>query len=115
LSPRTDGVEQLQSLALLMLDRRAQAGSVQLGVFALFVLLLANLIYQSTFLPRALGAMIALAAVGWLLFLSPALVQVLMNYIEVVGFVAKAALMSWLLVIGVNAERWTRLVSEARA
>jgi len=107
--------DQLQSLALLMLDLRALAGSVQLGVFAFFLLLLAYLIYRSTFLPRALGAMIALAAVGWLLFLSPPLAQVLMSYIEVVGFVAEAALMLWLLVMGVNAERWIRLVSEARA
>ncbi len=107
--------EQLQSLALLMVNVGAQAGSVQLGLFALWMLLLAYLIYRSAFLPRPLAAIIALAAVGWLLFLSPPLATILTGYIEVLGFIAEAALMLWLLVMGVNAERWLRLASDARA
>jgi uncharacterized protein DUF4386 len=62
-----------------------------------------------------LAPLVVLGAVGWLLFLSPPLATALMDYVEVIGFVAEASLMLWLLVIGVNTERWTRLVSEARA
>ena len=112
---RTFTTEQLQSLALLMLNLRALAGTVQLGVFALWMLMLAYLIYHSRFLPRALAALIAVAGVGWLVWLAPPLVEPLMNYIEVVGFLAEASLMLWLLVKGVNAEPWTAAVAEARA
>jgi len=53
-----------------------------------------------------IGVLIALAGVGWLTFLSPPLANQLLIPLEVVGFVAEASLMLWLLVMGVNAQRW---------
>ena len=111
---RTFTMEQLQSLAVLMLNLRALAGTVQLEVFALWMLMLAYLIYHSRFLPRT-RTLIAVAGVGWLVWLAPPLLGPLMNYIEVVRFLAEASLMLCLLVKGVNAERWTAAVAEARA
>ena len=99
-------VKQLQALALLFLHLNAQARAVALAFFGVFQLLLGYVIYRSTFLPRILGVLIALAGLGWLTFLSPPLSAFLSNELEVVGFVAEAALMLWLLVMGVNAERW---------
>ncbi len=73
------------------------------------------LILRSTFLPRILGALMVIVGLGWLLFLSPPLANRLLIYIEVPGFVAEAALMLWLLVIGVNVERWEEQASAATA
>lgn len=73
--------------------------------FGPYCLLIGYLIFRSTFLPRILGALMALAGVGWLLFLTP-LGHPLSRYLMVLGFVAEAALMLWLIVAGVNVARW---------
>ncbi len=99
-------VKQLQALALLFLHLNAQAGAVALAFFGVFQLLLGYVIFRSTFLPRILGVLIAVAGVGWLTFLSPPLSTFLLSYLEVVGFAAEASLMLWLLVVGVNVQRW---------
>jgi hypothetical protein len=47
-----------------------------------------------------------LAGLGWLIFLSPPLANYLLTPLEVIGFVAEAVLMLWLLAMGVNSQRW---------
>ena len=98
--------EQLPWLALLFLKMEDQSGSVALVFFAVYCLLIGYLILSSTFLPRFLGALMVLAGVGWLTFLYAPLADHLSPYIEIVGIVAEGLLMLWLLVLGVNAERW---------
>jgi hypothetical protein len=99
-------VAQRQALALLSLNVGVQTGTVALVFFGPFQLVLGYLIFRSSFLPRVLGVLIALAGVGWLTFLSPPLADALRIPLEIVGFVAEAVLMLWLLVVGVNADRW---------
>ncbi|HET9847738.1 MAG TPA: DUF4386 domain-containing protein [Candidatus Dormibacteraeota bacterium] len=98
---------QLQALALLFLNLNVQLGSIALVFFGAFQLALGYLIIRSTFLPRFLGVLIALAGLGWLVFLAPPLANALLTYLEVLGFAAEASLMLWLLVLGVNEQRWT--------
>jgi hypothetical protein len=69
--------------------------------FGPYCLLIGYLIFRSTFLPRILGMLMAFAGLGWLIFLSP-LGNHLSTYLKIVGFVAEASLMLWLLVMGVN-------------
>ena len=76
-----------------------------LAFFGPFCLLIGYLIFRSTFLPRILGVLMALAGVGWLIFLSP-LASQLSTYLEILGFLAEALLMLWLIVRGVNIPRW---------
>jgi Domain of unknown function (DUF4386) len=73
--------------------------------FGPYCLLIGYLIWNSTFLPRILGALMALAGVGWLLFLSPLAIY-LSTYLKILGFVAELSLMLWLVVMGVNEQRW---------
>jgi len=74
--------------------------------FGPFCVLLGYLIFKSTFLPRFLGVLMVFAGLGWLVFLSsPA--SPLSTYLKVLGFVAEACLMLWLIVKGVNAQRWS--------
>ncbi len=98
--------EQLPGLALLFLKLNDQAVSVALVFFAVYCLLIGCLILRSIFLPRVLGVLMALAGLGWLTFLYSPLADHLSPYIEVLGVVAEALLMLWLLVMGVNTERW---------
>jgi hypothetical protein len=75
--------------------------------FGFYCLLLAYLIFRSTFLPRFLSALLAIAGLGWLTFLSPALGERLFSpYIMVTGLVGEGSLTLWLLAFGVNARRW---------
>jgi len=99
-------VKQLQALALMFLNLNAQVGSIALVFFGVFQLLIGYLIFRSTFLPRIFGALIALAGLGWLIFLSPPLANYLLTYLEVLGFLGEFPLMLWLLFMGVNSARW---------
>jgi hypothetical protein len=74
--------------------------------FGPYCLLIGYLIFRSTFLPRILGVLMALAGLGWLAFLSPTLAHYLSLYIEGLGIFAEASLMLWLIVMGVNVQRW---------
>lgn len=98
--------KQLQGLALLLLNFNIQVGYIALFFFGVFQIVLGYLIFRSAFLPRVLGTLIALAGLGWLTFLWPPLANQLLTPLEVLGFVAEASLMLWLLVKGVDSQRW---------
>jgi hypothetical protein len=76
--------------------------------FGPFCLLIGYLIFRSSFLPRILGVAMALAGLGWLAFLLPAVPNYLSMAIKIFGFLAELSLCLWLLVRGVNVERWTQ-------
>jgi hypothetical protein len=74
--------------------------------FGFYCLLIGYLIFRSTFLPRILGVLMAFGGLGWLTFLSPPLADHLSPYIYAPGILAEGALTLWLLVTGVNVQRW---------
>jgi uncharacterized protein DUF4386 len=78
--------------------------------FGPYCLLIGYLILKSTFLPRLLGLLMAFAGVGWLIFLSP-LENRLSTYLKVLGFLAELSLCLWLIVKGVNGQRWKEQAS----
>jgi len=81
--------------------------------FGPYCLLIGYLIFRSAFLPRILGVLMALAGLGWLIFLSP-LASHVSTYLKILGFLAEASLMLWLLIRGVNEQRWKEQASAAR-
>jgi hypothetical protein len=100
-------VEQLQALALVFLRLRAAAyHNIGLVFLGLYCLLVGILILRSTFLPLIFGVLMVLAGLSYVLFLSPALARSLQPYILVFPGVGQISLCLWLLVIGVNAQRW---------
>jgi hypothetical protein len=101
-------VEPLQVLALMCLRLWAQAYNISLVFFGFYCLLIGYLIFRSTFLPRILGVLMVIAGVSWLTVLSPPFVNYLWPYIAAPGLIGEGTLTLWLLVIGVNAERWKR-------
>jgi hypothetical protein len=107
-------VEQLQSLALMSLNLQPEAENISLVFFGLYDLLIGYLILPSTFLPRILGGVMAVAGLGWLMLLSPLLARHLSSYILVLGFLAEFALCLWLLVMGVNIPRWKEQAESLR-
>lgn len=80
--------------------------------FGPYCILIGYLIFRSAFLPRILGVLMALAGLGWLIYLLPT-AKHLSTYLEILGIVAEGSLCLWLVVMGVNAQRWREQASAA--
>jgi hypothetical protein len=98
--------EQLQALALLFLKLNDQGAAIALVFFGFYALLTGYLVIRSTFLPRILGVLGILGGVGWLSFLYPPLGYRLFPIIGVLGLLGAGAKIVWLIVFGVNEQRW---------
>jgi hypothetical protein len=105
--------EQLQALALLFLKVNDRGAAIALVFFGFYALLQGYLIIRSTFLPRILGVVSVLGGLGWLSFLYLPLGYRLFPYIAAFGILAAASLLLWLLVFGVNEQRWKEQASAA--
>ena len=103
--------EQLQALAYLPLDSQAISYNMQQVIYAGYLLAAGYLVFRSTFLPRTMGVLLAIGALCYLTysfadFLVPGFAAHLVPYIQVPSGLAELSLCLWLLVIGVNVQRW---------
>ena len=105
--------EQLQALALLFLKVNDHGAAIALVFFGFYALLQGYLLIRSTFLPRTLGMLSVLGGVGWLSFLYPPLGYRLFPYIAAFGILGAVSLILWLLVFGLNEQRWKEQASAA--
>ena len=80
--------------------------NIGLGFHGFYWILIGYLILRSTFLPRILSALTAIAGLCWLTFLSPTLTNYLSPYILASAFLVEGSVFLWLLVMGVNVQRW---------
>jgi hypothetical protein len=97
---------QLQALSLMLLKLGTQAYSIGLVFFGFYCLLIGYLTFRSGFLPRILGVLMIFAGLGWLTFLSPSLAKHLYPYVLAPGVIGEGSLTLWLLLRGVNPDRW---------
>jgi hypothetical protein len=101
-------------MGVLDVFHRAPAGVSALWFFGPYCVLLGYLILRSRFLPRVIGVVMVLAGMGWLGYLWPPVQQHLALVIEGLGVLAEASLMLWLLVKGVDKERWVEQAGSGR-
>jgi Domain of unknown function (DUF4386) len=88
---------------------------IALVPFGIHCLVTGHLIFRSNFLPRIIGLLIALAGLGYLTFVWPPLGdRLFIPYILVPGVVGEGSLTLWLILVGVNTERWTQQANAAR-
>lgn len=97
--------------ALSGLLELVQPSRIHFVFFGLHCLLVGYLILRSIFLPRFVGALMALGGLGWLAYAFATLLPTpignsLSPYFMVLGILGEVSLTLWLLVIGVNAQRW---------
>ncbi len=102
---------QVQAMALFSVKFHAYAYNASLIFFGFYCVTIGYLIFRSTYLPRLVGALMAIAGFSLLLnsfalFLSPALYRALPDALGIVDLIGEASLMLWLLLVGVNVRRW---------
>ena len=105
--------EQLGRLMLTMLTVNDRGASVALVFFGFEAVLEGWLMLRSTFIPRWLGAINLVAGAGWLAFLSPTLGYALFNVVAPVALLGALVTIGWLLVKGVDEERWRALAASS--
>lgn len=103
--------EQVQALALTLLRVGVQGFYLSHVFYGLHCLLVGWLILRSTFLPRVVGALMVFAGLGWLTMsfaslLAPPFARTLTPWIMMPGMIGEISLLLWLLVMGVNVDRW---------
>ena len=82
--------------------------------FGFYCTLLGVLILRSEFIPRFLGGLLLLAGAGRLKFVPASLSKMCSPYHYVAGGAGEIPLMLWLLIAGVNGERWRRQAGKVR-
>ena len=105
--------EQARSLALLLLNMNGQAFNIYLIFFGFWLIPTGYLIVRSTFFPRIIGVLMMLDGLGWVTFVWPPLATTLYPVISIVAALAELPLVLWLLVVGVNVQRWKEQASKA--
>jgi Domain of unknown function (DUF4386) len=103
--------DQLQALSLAFATLSLQGNDIGLVFFACHVLSIGYLICHSTFLPRFLGVLLVVTGVCYLTssfanFFSLSFKSYLLPFVAIGGLLGEGTLTGWLLVKGVNAQRW---------
>jgi Domain of unknown function (DUF4386) len=86
--------------------------------FGFDILCLAYLVLRSGFLPRIIGVLLAIDGAAYLLYsfsdvLAPGFATHLVPWVQLPAPIAEGGLSLWLLVLGVNMQRWKKAADEA--
>lgn len=108
---RVFDVAQRQALALLCLELHKLGFTISLVFFGFYCLLLGWLIVASSFMPRIVGMLMAVAGLAYMIysladFVAPSAAESLSTAAVALGGLGEAALTLWLLAAGLNVERW---------
>jgi hypothetical protein len=104
---------QWQALALLFLMVNDQGPAIALVFFGFATLVKGYLVARSTFLLQFLGVLSMLGGLAWLSFLYPPLAYRLYPFILLIALAGTILQIFWLLVFGVNEQRWKEQASTA--
>lgn len=105
-SPSGIDPAQQQSLALIFVNLSTEAFHVYLIFFGVWCVLSGYLIVRSTFLPWILGLLLVVDGLGWMTYLWPPFAEAIYPAIATVSGLAELPLLLWLLVFGVNSQKW---------
>jgi hypothetical protein len=109
--------DQLYALVMLFLDAHSFGFTIGIAFLTLHVFLLGYLIFKSGYLPKILGVLFLIAGLGYLIdsfaLLLSSSYQTTPAYISLAIAIAEIAFPVWLLVKGVNVEKWKERALES--
>lgn len=102
---------EMQTLVSYSISLHQTTFSIGLILFGAHLIMVGLLIARSTFLPRLIGLALAIAGACYITnsilgLVAPDMASGLFPWILLPGFLAEGALTLWLIIVGVNAERW---------
>lgn len=103
------GTDQMQALGLLSIKLFERGFTVALVFFGVDCLVIGWLIFRSSFMPRILGVLMSIAGLLYLTDSFRLLVFPMVAFpfdILLPSYLVEMALCLWLIVVGVNAEKW---------
>ena len=109
---------QVQAMSMIALKLQMQVFNIGMVFFGVQCFVTGYLILRSTFLPRVLGVLLGIGGLSYVVvcfanFLLPPLGARLTPFIFPVAFIGEGSLAVWLLVKGVNVQRWKDQASAA--
>jgi hypothetical protein len=107
-------------LASMPVDLTGTGYAISSVYFGCYGLALGYLVFRSTFLPRAIGVLLAFGAASYLTYsfaslLSPDFAARLVPYVQLPSLIGEGSLCLTLLLVGVNAQRWSELAQASGA
>lgn len=110
--------DQLNALVLMFMDVNAFMIIIWGLIFGFHLLLLGYLIYKSGFWPKFLGILLLIASLGYLTqsyghILAPQFDDLLSTIVLVMTIPGELAFTLWLLIKGINVERWEERALQA--
>jgi Domain of unknown function (DUF4386) len=104
---------QRQALAYLPGDLSHVDYALHTVFFGFDILCMAYLVVRSGFLPRAVGALLALDGLAYLVYsftdiLTPGFAANLVPWIQLPALLGEGSLCLWLLIVGLDVERWEK-------
>jgi hypothetical protein len=102
---------QLQALAYLPGDLSAIDYDIYTVIYGFDIICLAYLVFNSTFLPKPIGVLLAIDALAYLVYgfadlLAPSFAAHLVPWTQLPALFGEGSLCLWLLLAGVNVHRW---------
>lgn len=104
--------EQLQSLAYFFIRLHNQGLKINMIFWGLWLFPLGYLVFKSGFLPRIIGVMLVIACIGYVAQSFAVFLGYNLSIILITGW-GELMLGLWLLIKGVNVERWEKLALES--
>src|SRR5256714_6426399 len=110
--------EQIQAVAYLASALASVDYNIHTVFFGFDILLMAYLVLKSQLIPRTIGVLLAIDGLAYLVYsfaatLAPGFASQLVPWIQLPALFGEGSLCLWLLVKGVNVERWKTWASAA--
>jgi hypothetical protein len=111
--------DQLRAVAVTFIRLHTIGFDIALVFFGLHCIVAGYLFFRSSFFPRILGVLLAVGGVGYLVNISanllpPGFGAYLFPYILAPAGIAEISLALWLLLMGVNVQRWKEQAAAAK-
>jgi Domain of unknown function (DUF4386) len=109
---------QLEAFAYLPSALSGIGYSIAQVFFTFDLLTIGYLVLRSTFLPRVIGVLLAIAGLAYLIYsfanlLAPGFAGNLVPWIQLPSLLGEGSFCLWLLIVGLNAQRWNERANAA--
>lgn len=106
--------DQVNSLALAMLRVNDEGAAVAVAFFGPSTFLTGWLMMKSTFFPKWLGVLGVIGGILWTSFYWPSFGRSIFMVSAIVGLVGSLATIVWLIVVGLDEQRWLERMAASR-